>query len=220
MSNEECADVEGVVVAIDVLRAFSFCAFVLAAGVERIVLMADLGRALEVAATIPGALAGKDGAPADGFDLFNSPGQVLERDDLEARTLVHRSTAGTVGAYAARHASHVYCSSFVVAAATAARIRALAPPVVTYVVTGDGGRADDDLACAEYLVELVAGRAPEPSPYLARVERVGERLRQAAASGEFGGVHDDDVDLCCDLDRFPFAMRARNEGDLLVLRKD
>jgi 2-phosphosulfolactate phosphatase len=219
VSNDECADVDGVVVVIDVLRAFSFCAFVLAAGVDRIVLMADLDRTLEAAAAIPGALAGKDGAPAAGFELFNSPGQVLERDDLAGRTLVHRSTAGTVGAYAARHADHVFCASFVVASATADRVRALEPDGVTYVVTGNEGRADDDLACAEYLVELVEGRAPDPAPPLARVAKVGERLREAAATGRFGGVHEDDVDLCCELDRFDFAMRARNEGDLLVLRK-
>jgi 2-phosphosulfolactate phosphatase len=214
VSNDECADVEGVVVVIDVLRAFSFAAYALASGADRLVLMDDLDRTLALAGSIPGALAGKDGAPADGFDLFNSPGQLLERDDLRGRVIVHRTGAGTIGAVAARHAAHVFCSSFVVAGATVDRVRALAPSSVTYVITG---RSDDDLACAEYLVECLEGGSPDPAPYLQRVAAVGAGLREGVARG-YRGVHVDDVDLCCQVDRFPFAMRARNEGDLLVLR--
>jgi 2-phosphosulfolactate phosphatase len=43
------------------------------------------------------------------------------------------------------------------------------------------------------------------------------RLLQARASG-FQGVHADDVALCLELDRFPFAMVAAPEDSLLVLR--
>lgn len=218
VSNEDCDITGGVAVVIDVLRAFSFAAYALGAGADRLVLMDDLDQALQVAASIPGALAGKDGVPADGFDLFNSPGQLLERDDLTGRVIVHRTTAGTIGALAARAAEHLYCSSFVVAGATAARIRALAPDEVTFVITGDGGRSDDDLACAEYLSALIEGGSPDPRPFLERVDAVGDGLRRGVALG-YRGVHADDVELCCHLDRFPFALRAIDEGGLLVLRR-
>lgn len=218
VSNEECGDIEGVAVVVDVLRAFSFAAYALAAGAERLILMDDLDDALRLARSIPGALAGKDGAPAEGFDLFNSPGELLERDDLAGKVIVHRSTAGTVGAVAAKRAEHLFCCSFVVAGATADRVRALAPARVTFVITGDGGRSDDDLACAEYLRERIQGRLPDPRPFLRRVDVVGERLRECVARG-YEGVHRDDVDLCCQLDRFPFALRASTEGDMLVLTK-
>ena len=218
VSNEECGDLEGgVAVVIDVLRAFSFAAYALAAGAERLVLMDDLDETLRLARSIPGALAAKDGVPADGFELFNSPGQLLERADIAGKTIVHRTTAGTIGAMAARHADHLYCSSFVVAGATVERIRAIAPERVTFVITGDGGRSDDDLACAEYLSERIQGELPDPRPFLRRVDAVGEGLREGVARG-YRGVHRDDVDLCCELDRFPFALRASNEHGLLVLR--
>jgi 2-phosphosulfolactate phosphatase len=217
VSNEECGDVEGVAVVVDVLRAFSFAAYALAAGAERLVLMDDLDETLRLARSIPGAMAAKDGVPADGFELFNSPGQLLERADIAGKTIVHRTTAGTVGAMAARHAEHLYCSSFVVAGATADRIRAIAPERVTFVITGGVGRSDDDLACAEYLCERIRGGLPDPGPFLRRVDAAGEGLREGVARG-YRGVHRDDVDLCCELDRFPFALRALNEHGLLVLR--
>jgi 2-phosphosulfolactate phosphatase len=218
VSNDECGDVRDVAVVIDVLRAFSFAAYALAAGAERLILMDDLDETLRLARSIPGALAAKDGAPAEGFDLFNSPGQLLERDDLAGRVIVQRTTAGTVGARAARHAAHVFCASFVVASATVDRLRALSPESVTFVITGDGGRSDDDRACAEYLAARLRGEEPDPDPFLRRVDAVGDGLRRGVALG-YRGVHPDDVDLCCAIDRFDFALRARNEGDLLVLNR-
>jgi 2-phosphosulfolactate phosphatase len=180
--------------------------------------MDDLAATLDLAASIPGALAGKDGIPQDGFELFNSPGQVLQRADLPGRTIVHRTSAGTIGAVAARRADHVYCASFVVAEATAGRVAALHPSLVTFVITGDGGRGDEDLACAEFLRARLEGANPDPAPYLRRVRTAGERLRRAVELGH-KGIHIDDVDLCVDIDRFDFALRAQDEDGLLSLRK-
>ena len=219
VSNDGCDGVNDVAVVVDVLRAFSFAAFALDAGAERLILMDDLDAALDLATRTPGALAGKDGRPQEGFDLFNSPGQVLERNDLGGRTVVHRTSAGTIGAVAARHARHVFGASFVVAEATVRRVLEARPSLVTFVITGDGGRSEEDLACAEYLRARIEGDRPDPAPYLARAEAAGERLRRAVELG-YEGVHVDDVDLCLDLDRFDFALRARDEGGLLTLRKD
>jgi 2-phosphosulfolactate phosphatase len=218
VSNDGCDGISGVAVVVDVLRAFSFAAFALDAGAERLILMDDLTAALDLAARTPGALAGKDGQPEEGFDLFNSPGQVLERTDLAGRTIVHRTSAGTIGAVAARRASHVYGASFVVAEATVRRVLEVRPSHVTFVITGDDGRSEEDLACAEYLGARLVGDRPDPAPYLARAAAAGERLRRAVELG-YEGVHVDDVDLCLDIDRFDFAMRARDEGGLLTLRR-
>jgi len=218
VGNDGCDGISGVAVVIDVLRAFSFAAYALDAGVDRLILMDDLDATLELARSIPDALAGKDGAPEEGFELFNSPGQVLERSDLAGRTVVHRTSAGTIGAVAARSAAHVYCASFVVAEATVDRVLELEPSLVTFVITGDGGRGDEDLACAEFLRARLEDAEPDPAPYLQRVEVAGDRLRRAAALG-YRGVHERDVDLCTDIDRFQFALRAQDEDGLLTLRK-
>lgn len=215
---EDCASIDGVAVVIDVLRAFSFAAYALDAGAERLILTDDLDDALKIAADIPGALAGKDGLPAEGFELFNSPGQVLERSDLDGRTIVHRTAAGTVGAVAARHAERLFCASFVVAEATVDRIRRLEPTSVTFVVTGGGGHADEDVACAEYLATRLGRHAADPTPFLERVEVAGQRLLRAVEMG-YSAVHRDDLALCMDVDRFDFALTAVDEDGQLTLRK-
>jgi len=220
VSIKDCSTIrDEVAVVIDVIRAFSFTAYALNAGVERVILMDDLDATVALAASLPNALAGKDGAPDPRFELFNSPGQVLERSDLRGRTVVHKTTAGTVGVFASRHVPHLFCASFVVAEATVHAVRLLEPTSVTFVITGDDGRAEEDLACADYIAARLSGTHADPAPFLSRVEAAGQRLLRGVELG-FEGVHADDLDLCMDLDRFDFALRVSDEDGRLVVTRN
>ncbi|MFI5497191.1 2-phosphosulfolactate phosphatase [Actinoplanes sp. NPDC051859] len=206
------------VVVIDVMRAFTTAAWALARGAECILLAADVAHALTLKASHPGAIALKDGAPADGFETVNSPGHVSALD-FTGRTVVQTTTAGTRGALAARHARRVLCASFVVAGATARALRADPGAAVTYLVTGDDGTADEDLACAEYLAALVVDPAADVTPYRkrARVSAAADTLATGLSRGHLG-VHTDDVDLCLDVDRFDLMAAADVDG-VSVLRR-
>lgn len=211
----ELTGVPRVAVVIDVMRAFTVAAWAFSRGVERIVLASTESEALALKESHPGWLALKDGAPAAGFDAVNSPG-LLRSCDFTGRTLVQKTTAGTVGALAVADAPLVLCASFVVAGPTARFLRTKEPGPVTFVVTGEGGRADEDLACAEYIGRSIAEDDVEAAPYLHRA-----RTSRAAADltgGLRSGYHPDDVGLCLETDRFPFAMVARQEESLTVLR--
>lgn len=204
----------GVAVVIDVLRAYTTAATALAAGAERIILTADIDEALDLKALIPGAFAMKDSVPVEGFELSNSPVE-LHDHDLAGRTLVQRTTAGTVGAVAARHADRLYCAAFVNAAATVEAVRASGVQEVTFVVTGDDGTADEDRACAEYIAALL-GTAPDAevdaAPYLARVADSESAHRNAdrLAKGVWGH-HALDLQAAMSLNRFDFVLQAREE---------
>jgi 2-phosphosulfolactate phosphatase len=211
----ELADVPRVAVVIDVMRAFTVAAWAFSRGVEKIVLASTLSEALALKESHPGWLALKDGPPSVGFDAVNSPGLLRSRD-FAGRTLVQKTTAGTVGALAVAESPLVLCASFVVAGATARFLQAQDSGPVTFVVTGEDGRADEDLACAEYIGRCVDGRDVEADPYLHRARTSGAAAELAA--GLRSGCHPDDVDLCLELDRFPFAMVARQEESLTVLR--
>jgi 2-phosphosulfolactate phosphatase len=212
----DLVDTPSVAVVVDVMRAFTVAAWAFAQGAEKIVLAESLDEALALKARHPEWVALKDGPPAPGFDAVNSPG-LLRSIDLGGRTVVQKTTAGTVGALAVKEAPLVLCASFVVAEATAQLLRARGSDSVTFVVTGEDGRADEDLACAQY----IARRVTEPGTDAAEFLRRGAQSRAASelAKGVRQGVHPDDVELCLELDRFPFAMVATLEGSLMVLRR-
>ncbi|MFF7043862.1 2-phosphosulfolactate phosphatase [Streptomyces massasporeus] len=211
----ELTGTPSVAVVIDVMRAFTVAAWAFGQGAEKIVLAESLDEALALKDRHPDWVALKDGPPAPGFDTVNSPG-LLRSLDLTGRTVVQKTTAGTVGALAVKEASLVLCAGFVVAEATARLLRTRAGGSATFVVTGEDGQADEDLACAEY----IARRATEPRTDAAGfIRRAGEsRAATELAEGVRQGVHPDDVALCLELDRFAFAMVAALEDSLMVLR--
>ncbi|MDT0343487.1 2-phosphosulfolactate phosphatase [Streptomyces litchfieldiae] len=214
----DVSGVPGVAVVIDVMRAFTVTAWAFARGAERIVFADTLEQALDLKARNPGWLAFQDGVPKPGFDLANSPA-MLRSLDVAGRTVVQKTTAGTVGALAVADAGVVLCASFVVAEATARFLRERRPEEVTFVVTGEGGRAAEDLACARYIAGRVTGAAGDPAPFLdlARGSAAAANLTEGVRRGH-RGVHPDDVELCLAVDTFPFAMAAAREGAHLVLR--
>ncbi|MFJ2954319.1 2-phosphosulfolactate phosphatase [Streptomyces sp. NBC_00669] len=211
----DLVEVPSVAVVVDVMRAFTVAAWAFARGAEKIVLAGSLDEARALKARHPDWAALKDGPPAPGFDLVNSPG-LLRSVDLGGRTVVQKTTAGTVGALAVKEASLVLCAGFVVAEATARLLRARGCDSVTFVVTGEDGRADEDLACAQYIARRATGAATDAAAFLRRAAE--SRAAAELAAGVRQGVHPDDVALCVELDRFPFAMAATSEDSLTVLR--
>ncbi|SEL15729.1 2-phosphosulfolactate phosphatase [Streptacidiphilus jiangxiensis] len=211
----ELPEAPSVAVVVDVMRAFTVAAWAFGQGAERIVLAESLDAALSLKAAHPEWVALKDGPPAPGFDAVNSPG-LLRTTDLTGRTVVQKTTAGTVGALAVQDASLVLCAGFVVAEATARRLRERAGDTVTFVVTGEDGRAEEDLACAQYIARRLTEAGTEAAPYLRRAAE--SRAATELTTGVRQGAHPDDVPLCLELDRFPFALVAALEGPLMVLR--
>ncbi|MFF0058098.1 2-phosphosulfolactate phosphatase [Streptomyces microflavus] len=211
----ELTEVPSVAVVVDVMRAFTVAAWAFARGAEKIVLAESLDDALALTARHPEWVALKDGPPAPGFALVNSPG-LLRSADLGGRTVVQKTTAGTVGALAVKDASLVLCAGFVVAEATAQVLRARGSGSVTFVVTGEDGRADEDLACAQYIAGRATGAGTDAAGFLRRA--AASRAATELAEGVRQGVHTDDIALCLEVDRFPFAMVAALEGSLMVLR--
>lgn len=211
----ELAEIPSVAVVVDVMRAFTVAAWAFARGAEKIVLAESLDDALALTARHPEWVALKDGPPAPGFALVNSPG-LLRSADLGGRTVVQKTTAGTVGALAVKDASLVLCAGFVVAEATAQLLRARGSGSVTFVVTGEDGRADEDLACAQYIAGRATGAGTDAAGFLRRA--AASRAATELAEGVRQGVHPDDIALCLEVDRFPFAMVAALEDSLMVLR--
>jgi 2-phosphosulfolactate phosphatase len=210
----------GVVVGVDVLRAFTVAALALAAGARAVRCVATVEEALAAGEASPGSVVAGEvgGRRPPGFDLGNSPA-ALQGADISGRVLIQRTSAGTQGLVAAAgRATALFAAAFVCAGATARAVAALDPDDVTFVLTGvDHRDGDEDRACADYLGALLAGEDVDAEPYLRRVWR-------SDAARPF--LRDDDPDLpagdleqAVRLDAVRFPLRAHVEQGRPVLRR-
>lgn len=202
------AEPDEAVVVIDVLRAFTVEPWLFARGATRVLAVADREEAIALRdSQVSGALlAGEQGgAPVEGFDLGNSPTQVTGLD-LDGRTVIHRTSAGTQGLARTVGSGLVLAASFVTAGATAAALRAAAPTRLTFVITGAslGRDGDEDLAAAELIAARTLGEDPDPAPFLARVAP-SDAGRLFAPDGP-DWAPPSDLHLACEVDRFDHAL--------------
>ncbi len=210
----------GVVVVIDVLRAFTTAAFAFHSGAKEIYPVASVEDALALKARIPGSLVmGEvDGYKPEGFDFSNSPADI-QQADLHNRSLVQRTSAGTQGIIRAVNADRCYAASFVVAKATAERLRAIKPSVVSFLVTGKslGRDGDEDLACGEYIETLFNGSSPDPTQYIGRVltSSVGRDFQ----TGQKSYLLAEDLALSTRVNEFNFFLQIHKRNNLSIIRK-
>jgi 2-phosphosulfolactate phosphatase len=214
-SNEDCHTATGLVVVVDVIRAFSTAAYAFRIGADSIILVGGIEEALILKTQIPGALVMGEvgGLPPEGFDFGNSPTDVV-RQDLRGRRLIQRTGAGTQGAVRSVNAEILFAASFVVAGATVRAVQRLKPGKITFVITG-GDIEDEDRSCAEYIEMLLKGHNPDPAPYLDRVRNAAELGRMPVEI--FPNIKSD-IDFCTRLDSCLFAMPITHENGRLVMR--
>ena len=216
---ETCSEATGLVVVIDVIRAFTNAAFAFSRGAKEIYPVSTVEEALKFKAEVPDSMACGEvgGLPPEGFDFGNSPTQTNTLD-LHKRILVQCTGAGTQGIVRSVHADIMLAASLVVANATVTHVRKLYPDRVTFVITGQlsEGRGDEDLACAEYLEALLRGQAPDSAPYIDRVYKSRDALFHLDPDlPEFPAS---DLDYCTKIDAFDFAMLVTKENGRPVIR--
>lgn len=214
----DCHTATGLVVVVDVIRAFTNAAFAFSRGAKAIYPAGTMEEALELKKQNPDALLCGEigGLPPEGFDFGNSPTQTNTLD-LHEKLIVQRTGAGTQGAARSVNAERMVAASFVVATATVKYVQKLAPEAVTFVITGqlhDGGA--EDLACAEYLQELLCDNTPDPIPFLERVKSSHDA--QVFYDPDKPLFPESDIEYCTSLDKFDFAMPIRREDGKLIMR--
>ncbi len=208
----ELDGVDGAVVVIDVIRAFTTAAYAFGAGASEIYLVASVEEALAFKADNPGVLAmGEDhGRRPEGFDFPNSP-VTASRADLTGRTMVQRTSAGTQGVVGAVNATRLWAASLVCASATAAAVEASGLGEPSYVITGcfpdrPDDTGDDDRLTANLIERIRTGRPTDASSTAEQLLATMEASRTLA----LGAEHCDpqDIEFASRVDYFDFAMEV------------
>lgn len=216
---ETCHEATGVVVVIDVLRAFTNAAFAFSRGAKEIYPVNTVEKALQFKAETPNSLACGEvgGLPPEGFDFGNSPTQT-NLLNLNNKIIVQCTGAGTQGIVRSVKATKMIAASFVVANATVTYISRLAFDSVTFVITGQigDGRGDEDLACAEYLELLLNTQQPDPGSYIQRVYASRDAIMHLDPNRPEFPISD--LEYCTQIDKFDFVMPVTKENGRNVMR--
>ena len=218
---EGARSAEGTVIAVDVFRAFTTAAVAFTRGAEKIILVAEVEDALEMRRQGLGKLCMGEvgGIRPEGFDLGNSPFELMHAD-VEGRTLIQSTRAGTVGVSASLRADQIYACALVTARATAQVVLRDRPSLTTIVAMGADGneRTDEDELCALYVRNLLQRRTTDHDALRALV-LAGEHS-QKFGDPALPHYHTEDRRIALQIDSVPFAIKVRREDGLLVARPE
>lgn len=208
-------EAEGITVIIDVFRAFSLEAVLLANGAEKVVCCRQEEQARQLHERHPDwvLIGERDGKKLPHFDYGNSP-SAIQSVSFIGKTVIHTTTNGTRGLSAAIHAKSLMVASLLNAEATARYITDRKPQIVSLVCMGWKRRTtEEDTLCAEYLRALLQD---EPFDHLQEKCRA---LRFTEGK-KFFDPHTQDVFpkedfyICTEPDQYDFAIVSQRHGDL------
>jgi 2-phosphosulfolactate phosphatase len=210
----------GLVVVIDVIRAFTTAAVAFERGAREIACAPSLMVGRDLRRRYPDRLLigeSRGLKPAD-YDFGNSPFE-MSTARLDGRHLIQSTSNGTVGLSRCPDPAALLAVSARNVGATARWIATHhARTPYTIVCTG---RTAEDRACAEYLDDLLRGAEPARADLVAGIAAgAAEHLSAYARRPRSERVDlARDLPFCCDLDRSDFAMVGEVRDDHVALVK-
>jgi 2-phosphosulfolactate phosphatase len=214
---------KGVVVIIDVFRAFSVACYAFDSGAVQYIAVGDVKSAFDLRKIYSNSvLVGeRNEKKIEGFDFGNSPTELL-KENLKGVTVIHTTTAGTNGLVNAEKASVLLTGSFVNAAAIVKYIRSLKPEHVSLVAMGYRATTstEEDLLCARLITDRLHGLEPDFEQQISELKTGSGKRFFDAANLNFSPPTD--FFLCTMIDRFNFVLRAerRLDGNLSLIKTE
>jgi 2-phosphosulfolactate phosphatase len=209
---------EGLTVVIDVFRAFSVACYVSHNGANTILPVGDINEAYSLKRNNPGyiLIGERNERVPEGFDFGNCPTHILHQD-FTGKTIVHTTSAGTQGLVNAVNAFERITGSFVNAPAIVKYIKIQQPSVVSLVCMGYSMKhpTEEDTLCAEYIKDCLEEK-PVDFNHMKEVIRNTSAKRLFAPENQIFSPASD-FDLCMDLGRFDFVLKAEVREGLLNL---
>lgn len=204
----------GLTVIIDVFRAFSVACYAFDSGASRIIATGSVEEAFRLKKEYRNSLlAGeRDEKKIEGFDFGNSPTEII-KENLNGKTLIHTTTAGTNGLVNADGASLLLTGSLVNCGAIIKYIKSVNPEIVSLVAMGYRAQvpADEDLLCAEIIADRLGGGNKNFQETINSLkDRSGKRFFNPQ-NIEFSPPTD--FFLCTMTDRFDFVIKAEKRFD-------
>ena len=214
----------GIAVIIDVFRAFSCTPLMFSRGLKKSILVSHPREALALKRRHRDyILVGEvGGLPIDGFDLGNSPSQILNQKPsyFKGKTAVQRTSSGVQGALAALEvADEVVVASYNIARATARYILHRQPAQVSLVAMGWDlkERAPEDDWCARYIAHLLG--ADTYNHDQAMQEIVFSHNTRRFLSADEPNFPPEDPVLCLQRNVYDYCLAVTSENNEVIIKK-
>ena len=214
---EGARQADGLVVIIDVFRAFTTASVAFSRNAKKIYLVAEIDEALKLRddGVVDICMGEVDGIRPQEFDYGNSPYEISTAN-VDGKVIAQSTRAGTVGATSVNLDNQIYVCSFPILTATANSIISRSPKLVTIVAMGDRGliRTDEDEICALSLRNRLQGREVD-----------SDGISSVILSSDHSQKFDDknlphyppmDRDMALNVDSYDFAISVSRQEGLLV----
>jgi len=222
--SEGAKKANGVVVIIDVYRAFTTQSFAFERGANSIINVADTQKAVDYKSKGYGyyCMGEIDGKRPTGFDFGNSP-KDLENIDINNKNLIHCTMNGTTGAELAENADVILGGALINAKATANYIKSINPSIVSLVSMGSRNlnnserRTEEDELCAIYIKSILDNSPLNP-------KTIVELVKGCKESTKFGDplqpqYPEYDKIQALRINEFEYPIIIKKEDDFLVSTK-
>lgn len=208
---------KGLTVIIDVFRAMTVEAYVIANGAADLIPIGNLESAYAYREAHPGTIliGERGGKKCPGFDFGNSPSSV-KGYDFTGKTVIHTTSAGTQGIANAVHADEILTGSLVNAKAIAEYIKNSGAQEVSLVCMGLAGLEPtaEDTLCARYIKSLVEGSPIDLDAGIEECKRTsGAKFFDPEQQDVFP---QEDFRLSVEADKFDFILRVERGADGLM----
>ena len=211
---------QGLTVIIDVFRAFSLEAFLFNQGAKKVIPVADVNEAFALKKSNKDfiLIGERLEKKVPGFDFGNSPTAIKDYD-FSNKTFVHTTSAGTLGLVNAMNASEIITGSFVNISAIIQYIKDKNPKMVSLVAMGFRAEstADEDILCAQYIKNELEGKSNNFKIMVATI-KMGTGARFFDPINKLHSPPSD-FDLCLEINKFSFVIKAERIKDKIELRK-
>lgn len=217
---------KGVAVIIDVFRAFTCAPLLFSFGIQKSILVSTPQEAFVLKEKNSElVLIGEvGGIPIDGFDLGNSPSEILKKGTafFDGKTVVQRTSSGVQGVLTALDvADEVLPASYALAKSTARYILSKQPPRVSLVSMGVALKeiAPEDEWCGRYIAHLLGVNDYNHNEALKEI--LYNQTTQKFFDPQKPHFPPEDPIMCLQLDVHDFALRAtRDDGKVVVNKID
>lgn len=151
----------GVVIVIDVFRAFSLEPYLYHMGALSIRPVNSIKDAFRLKRLIPNSvlIGERNGIKCEGFDYDNSPSSIIP-SDIKGKVIIHTTSQGTRGLANVEKPQKLLTGSFVNAKAISKYILEKNPSHISLVCMGNAEKmvAEEDVLCAMYIKSLLVGQ--------------------------------------------------------------